>query len=48
MVANTLNKESRRPIRGGPPAWDLVEELTTPHRKHFRCYVPLNKASDMD
>ena len=28
-----LNKQPWRADRGGPPAWGLVERLTTPHRK---------------
>jgi len=27
----------RQPTRGGPPAWGLGEELTTPQRKNVSC-----------
>ena len=36
-AANILNKQSRQPTRGGPPAWGLSEVLTTPRRK--KCYA---------
>ena len=32
VATNILNKQSRT-ASGGPPAWGLVEGLTTPHRK---------------
>jgi hypothetical protein len=32
-AANILNKQSRQPTRGGPPAWGLGVGLTTLHRK---------------
>ena len=33
-----------RSLRGGPPAWGLVEELTTPHRKKKKTVTtPLDK-----
>ena len=33
VAANMLNKQSWTADRGDPPAWGLVEGLTTPHRK---------------
>ena len=33
VAVNKLNKQSRRSIRGGPPAWRLGEALTTPPRE---------------
>ena len=33
VAANMLNKRSWTVNRDGPPAWGLVEGLTTPHRK---------------
>ena len=33
IAANMLNRQSRTVVRGGPPAWGLVERLTTPHCK---------------
>jgi hypothetical protein len=33
IAANTLNKRFRTADKGGPPAWELGEVLTTPHRK---------------
>jgi hypothetical protein len=47
-VVNTLNKQSRQPTRGGPPAWGLGELLKTPHRKKLPCYEVDHKASDLD
>jgi hypothetical protein len=32
-AVNILNKQSRTPDMGGPPAWGLGVGLTTPHRK---------------
>jgi hypothetical protein len=32
VAANILNKQSRQPTRGGPPAWGFGMGLTT-HRK---------------
>jgi len=43
----TLNKQSRKPIRGGTPAWGLDEELTTPNRKNPASYVMLHSASEL-
>ena len=37
VAANILNKQSQKPIWGGPPAWGLGEVLTTPHRKNVSC-----------
>jgi hypothetical protein len=31
VAANILNKQSRTADKGGPPAWELGEGLTTPH-----------------
>ena len=33
VAANKLNKQSRKPTMGGPPAWGLGEALTTPPRE---------------
>ena len=33
VAANKLNKQLRKPIRGGPSAWGLGEALTTPPRE---------------
>ena len=38
VAASMLNKQSWTADRGGPPAWGLVERLTTPHRKKRDCY----------
>jgi hypothetical protein len=38
VAANIFNKQSRMPKRGGPTAWVLSEELTTPHLKNVCCY----------
>jgi hypothetical protein len=38
VAANILNKQSRTPDKGGPPAWGLGVGLTTPHRKKSPCY----------
>ena len=38
-----LNKQPWTAARGGPPAWGLVEGLTTPHRKKETVTNPLNK-----
>jgi hypothetical protein len=35
VAANILNKQLRRPTRGGPPAWGLGEVLTNPHQKNL-------------
>jgi hypothetical protein len=48
VAANTLNKQSREPTRGDPPAWVLGEVLTTPHRKKLPRYEAYHKASDLD
>jgi hypothetical protein len=34
VAANILNKQSRQPTRGGPPAWGLGVGQTIPHRKN--------------
>ena len=33
-----LNKQSRTDEKGGSPAFELGEVLTTPHRKNWLCY----------
>ena len=38
-----LNKQSWTTNRGGPPAWWLVEGLTTAHRKKGTVTNPLDK-----
>jgi glycine cleavage system aminomethyltransferase T len=47
VAANILNKQSQ-PTRGGPPAWRLGKELTTPHHTKLACYGMLYRASDLD
>jgi hypothetical protein len=45
---NILNKQSRKPTRGGPPAWGLgvgPQPLTI---KIFYCYEMFESASDLD
>ena len=37
VAANMLNKQPWTADRGGPPAWGLVEGLTTPRRKKEIC-----------
>jgi len=34
--------------RSGPPAWDLDDVLTTPHRKNLRCHETFHEASDFN
>ena len=43
VAANMLNKQPWTADRGGPPAWGLVEGLTTPHRKKETVTNLLNK-----
>ena len=38
VAANILNKKSRTADKGGAPAWELGEVLTTPHCKNWPCY----------
>ena len=40
--------QSRAIIRDDPPAWVLVEELTTSHRKMGACYETFKAASEFD
>jgi hypothetical protein len=47
IAANILNKQSRKPTRGGPPAWGLGDVLTS-HRKNVSFYEMFTRASDMD
>jgi hypothetical protein len=37
VPANTLNKQSRKPTWGGPPAWGVGVVLTTSHFKNVSC-----------
>jgi hypothetical protein len=37
-----------QPTRSDPPAWGLVEGLTTLHHKETACYEMLHMASDLD
>ena len=37
-TANILNKQSRAAEKGGSPALELGEVLTTPHRRNWLCY----------
>jgi hypothetical protein len=48
VVANILNKQSRQPTRGGPPAWGLGVGITNPHSKKLACYERPQEASDLD
>ena len=43
VAANLWNNQSWTADRGGPPAWGLVEGLTTPHRKKETITNPLDK-----
>ena len=42
VAANMLNKQPWTANRGGPPAWELVEGLTAPHRKKETVKNPLD------
>ena len=49
MNANSYGQEGSnvidfvgQPTRGGPPALDMDEVLTTPHRKNLPCYETFN------
>jgi hypothetical protein len=47
--ANTLNKQSRKPIRGGPTSSELCVGLTVPHRRKGTVrYEMLRRASDLN
>jgi hypothetical protein len=49
VAANILNKQFRRPTRGGPPDWWLGEVLISPYRKNVSCYEMFTqKASGLD
>jgi hypothetical protein len=47
VAANILNKQSRRPTRGGPSAWVRGEGLTSPHRQRATCYEMLRRTSEL-
>ena len=47
VPANILNKQSRIDDKGGPPAWELGEVLTTPHRKVISRYEMFTRALDL-
>ena len=38
VAANISTKRPHKPKRGGPPACELGELLTTPHRENWPCY----------
>jgi len=38
VAANMFNKQSRTANKGGPPALESGEVLTTPRRKNVSCY----------
>jgi len=48
VAANILNKQSRKPTVGGPPALGLGKVLTTPYRQILTCYGIFHKISDLD
>jgi len=47
VAANILNKQSRKPKRGGPSAWGLGEVLKNPRCKNWSCYETDTRASDL-
>ena len=47
VAANMLNKQSWTANRGGPPAWGLVEGLTTPHHKKETVINPIYTSGKM-
>jgi hypothetical protein len=49
VAANILNKQSRQPTMGDPPAWDLGVRLTAHHHKNnfvTKCYKGPLHSSD--
>jgi len=49
VVGNILNKQSRIAERDDPPACELGEVLSPPHRINVSCYeIFIQKASDLD
>jgi hypothetical protein len=48
VYANILNFSRGQPTRGGPPALELGEDLSTPHREKVSRYEPFTKAADLN
>jgi hypothetical protein len=47
IAGNTFNRSHVQLRRGGPPAWELGGELTTPYRKIFAYYEMIHRVSDL-
>jgi hypothetical protein len=45
---NILKKQSWTAYKSGPPAWSLVEVLTSPHRKTVSFYEPFKEIAHLE